>query len=157
MPERMDKSKISDELEQLQLEEARERIAEIHSKRNQRANRSRMVQASLADSAARQELLQSRCAHRKGGKGVAMLYQGNDTNFAVVKHILSHGPLIVVCQRCSKIWRPPNKALNRKGATPEERKEYRRLYEEYQWAVNLPTDNETSGTKLFEFHNEDAA
>jgi hypothetical protein len=157
MPEKLDKSKITEELEQLQLQEAKERLAESAARRNQRANRARMVQTSLESRAKREALTQSRCAHRKGGKGVGMLFQGNDANFAVVKHILSHGPLIVVCQRCSKLWEPPNKALNSRKASPEERKEYKRLWEEYQWAVNLPTDNETSGTKLFEFHSEDAA
>lgn len=157
MPERMDKAKISDELEQLQLEEVRERIQEMRNKKTSSLNRKRMVQASLADTDMRHQLMQSRCAHRKGGKGVSMLFQGNDANYAVVKHILSHGPMLVVCQRCWKLWLPPDKAMNRKGATPEERRDYKRLYEEYQWAVNLPTDNETSGSKLFEFHTEDAA
>ena len=154
MPER---SKLTEELEQLQIEEVKERLADSAQKRNQRINRGRMVQASLEDTARRQKYLQSRCAHRKGGKGVAMLYQGNDANFAVVKHILSHGPLIVICQRCSKLWEPPDKKMNSRKATPEQRQEYKKLWEEYQWAVNLPTDNETSGTKLFEFHSEDAA
>jgi hypothetical protein len=154
MPEKLDRSKIAEELELMQLQEAKERLEDRAAQKNQRANRSRMVQASLEDTARRHAFMQSRCAHRKGGKGVAMLFQGNDANFAVVKHILSHGPMLVVCQRCWKVWLPPNKALNRKGATPEDRKEYKRLYEEYQWAVNLPTDNETSGTKLFEFHEE---
>ena len=152
-----DKTTITQELELLQLEETKERLQERRDRKNQSANRRRMVQRSLRDTNQRRALLQSRCAHRKGGKGVEMLYQGNDTNFAVIKHILSHGPLIVICQRCGKLWEPPDKALNAKGASSEDRREYKRLYQEYQWAVNLPTDNETSGSKLFEFHDEDAA
>jgi hypothetical protein len=101
--------------------------------------------------------IQNRCAHRKGGKGVAMLYQGNDSNYAVIKHTLSHGATIVVCQRCTKVWEPPPRNLIRKGATAEDRAEYKRLAEEYQWALNLPTDNEPSGTVLFAFHQPDAA
>ena len=152
-----ERSKIAEELELLQLEEAKERLQERRDRKNQSANRRHMVQASLKDTAMRRALTQSRCVHRKGGKGVAGLFNGNDQNFAVIKHILSHGPLIVICQRCGKLWEPPDKALNAKGASSENRREYKRLWDEYQYAINLPTDNETSGSKLFEFHNEDAA
>ena len=157
MPEKLDKTKITEELELLQLEEARAQAQERRDRKNQSANRRHMVQASLRDTDKRRKYTQSRCAHRKGGKGYQELYSGNDHNFAVIKHILSHGPLIVICQRCGRLWEPPDKALNSRKAEPEDRKEYKRLWDEYQWAINLPTDNETSGTKLFEFHNEDAA
>jgi hypothetical protein len=86
-----------------------------------------------------------------------MLYQGNDPNYAVIKHTLSHGPVIVVCQRCTKVWEPPPRELVAKGATPEMRAEYRGLLEQYRWALNLPTDNEPSGTVLFAFTEEPAA
>ncbi len=92
------------------------------------------------------------------GKGVEMLSRGNDHNYAVVKHQLCHGPIIIICQRCSKVVEPPPLELNTKKATAEQKAEYRRLYEEYQWWLNLPTDNEMSGTQLFVItNNEDAA
>jgi len=155
MAERMDKKQITDELEQLQLEETKERVAQIRRVRAMRENRMRTRQLALAKNAAIQKAAEDNCAHRKGGKGKEMWFSGNDSNYAVVKHILSHGPMIVICQRCNKVWEPPPLAL-RSGST-EDRREYKRLYVEYQAAVNLPTDNETSGARLFEFTSERAA
>lgn len=153
--QRLDKAKINDELEQLQLEETRERVAQIRRIRAMRENRMRTRQLALAKNNAIQKAAEENCAHRKGGKGKEMWFSGNDSNFAVVKHILSHGPMIVLCQRCNKVWEPPPTAL-RNGDT-EEKREYKRLYIEYQKAVNYPTDNETSGARLFEFTSDRAA
>jgi hypothetical protein len=157
MPEKLDKAKVTEQLEQLQLEEALANAETRRSRTAERRNRVQAIERSLTEGNARQRDIQSRCAHRKGGKGVAMLYQGNDSNYAVIKHTLSHGPTIVICQRCAKLWEPPDKKLIAKGATTEQRAEYRRLAQEYQWALNLPTDNEPSGTVLFAIHEESAA
>lgn len=142
--EKLNRDAILSELEQLQLEETRERVAEMRQRRAAKlgriANRQRDIK-SFNDKRAAQ---QAGCWHRKGGKGVEMLSHGNDANYAVVKHTLSHGPLIVICQRCTKEWAQPPIALRKENPA-----EYRRLYDEYQWAVNLPTDNEPSGTQLF--------
>jgi hypothetical protein len=147
--QRLDKAKINDELEQLQLEETRERVASMRRLKAARENRMQTRQAALAKNNAIQKAAEANCAHRKGGKGKEMWFSGNDSNFAVVKHILSHGPMIVICQRCNKLWEPPPTAL--RNGTADERRDYKRLYIEYQAAVNLPTDNETSGARLFEF------
>ena len=146
------------ELEQLNLDEARERAAQRVNARTQRANRMRALERSMTDNEARQRDIQSRCAHKKGGKGVGGLYSGNDANYAIIKHTLSHGPTICICQRCRRKWEPPNKALIAKGtATPETRALYRSQAEDYNWAMNAPTDNEPSGSALFAFSSEEAA
>jgi hypothetical protein len=145
------------ELEQLNLDEARERAADRVSKRAQRTARMKSMERSLKDNDARQKDIQSRCFHKKGGKGVGMLYQGNDSNYAIIKHTLSHGPTILLCQRCKKQWDPPDRSLIGKGATAESRALYRRQAEEYQWAMNAPTDNEPSGTVLFAFSEPEPA
>jgi hypothetical protein len=139
------------ELDQLNLDEARERAAERIQMRDQKARRRQSVEQSIRNNTANQKNIQSRCVHKKGGRGVSMFYQGNDSNYAIVKHTLSHGPTICVCQRCWKVWEPAPRELIAKGATPEMRAEYRRLAEEYQWAMNAPTDNEPSGSVLFAF------
>jgi hypothetical protein len=158
MPEeKLDRAKIQAEMEALQLEKMREDVRTIRSTREARKARTLALQNSLRDTTLRQKLIQSRCAHRKGGKGVGMLFSGNDANYAVVKFTLSHGPTIVVCQRCIRLWEPPDRKLVRRGASPEERAEYKRQMDEYQWAMNLPTDNEPGGTKLFEIYRDDAA
>lgn len=145
------------ELEQLQLEETRERVRLIRNSRLQRENRKKALEKQLRDNNALQKASQDACVHRKGGKGKEMWFAGNDSNHAVVKHILSHGPLIVVCQRCGKVWEPPPRELIARGSSAEDRAEYKRLYKDYQAAVAFPTDNETSGARLFEIHREDVA
>jgi hypothetical protein len=145
----LDKKSITDELEALQLEETRERVEEMRNNRAARHLRAERRNVDLLDARARQEAIQANCWHKKGGKGVQQLAHGNDHNYAVIKHTLSHGPMIVLCQRCSKVWEPPDTALNARKASVEDKALYRKLYEEYQWAVNLPTDNEPSGTQLF--------
>jgi hypothetical protein len=152
-----DKSKITEELEALQLEEAREIAVDRRNARADRANRSRAIEASLKRDRQNQERIQAACVHRKGGKGTSQLYQGNDHNYALITHTLSHGITIVVCQRCSRIWEPPV-ALEKK-ATPEQKAKYRADMMEYRRVLNLPTDNEPSGTTLFAFSapDEDAA
>jgi len=152
-----DKKQIQDELEQLQLEEARENAEQRRLARASRESRMRALELSLKRDRANQARIQAGCVHRKGGKGTAQLYQGNDANYAVVTHTLSHGPTIVVCQRCGKIWEPPE--MLSKKATPEQKAQYKENLHEYRRALNFPTDNEPSGTVLFQFTplDEDAA
>lgn len=146
MPE---KSNAAAELEALQLEEAREVAQDRARRRAAKATRIRAIQESLKQDNKNQERIQAICQHRKGGKGVAQMYMGNDANYAVVTHHLSYGPTIVLCQRCGKLWRAPE-ALPKK-ATPEQRAKYREDLAEYRRALNFPTDNEPSGAVLFAF------
>lgn len=147
----------SEELEQLQIEELKASALERQQTRRERANRAAMTTQALASNEARQKDIQSRCYHKKGGKGVQMLFQGNDSDYALVKHTLSHGPMIVICSRCARVWEKP--ARLPKTATAEEKTAYRIQLEEFQWAINAPTDNEPSGTNLFEIvrYDENAA
>ena len=148
----MPEPKLS-ELEQLQLDEAREAAQERRANRIQRDNRIAAMEISVKRDQFNRARTQAGCVHRKGGKGVPQLHQGNDTNYAVVTHTLSHGPTIVVCQRCGKLWEPPAK-LSRK-ATAEDKTKYREDFAEYRRALSLPTDNEPSGTTLFAFSEPD--
>ena len=137
------------ELEMLQLEETRYKIRDLRSAESMRQTRARSVANSLRIDAARQAQIQAGCAHKKGGKGVEAIYRGNDANYAVIKHQLPHGPIIVVCQRCIKLWVEPPIELNARGATVEMKRLYARLMKEYREALAFPTDNETSGSQLF--------
>lgn len=147
------KSKATEELESLQLEEARDAAEQRKQKRTGRAARARGIEAALRRDRFHQEQIQAACQHRKGGKGTSQMYAGNDPNYALVTHTLSHGPTIVICQRCGKLWRPPE-PLPRKH-TAEQRAQYRTEVAEYRRALNLPTDNEPSGTVLFGFTPND--
>jgi len=150
-----DRKQIQDELEDLQLQEAREAADARKLKRVERDSKIRAMEASLRRDRANQERIQAACVHRKGGRGTAQMYQGNDANYAVVTHTYAHGPTHVICQRCGRIWREPE-PLSKK-ATPEQKAKYREEMAEYRRARNFPTDNEPSGTVLFQFtpFNED--
>jgi hypothetical protein len=153
----LDRKSITEELENLQLEETRDRVETMRRMRDARLHRAARRNQDLKDARSMQESIQAGCWHKKGGKGVAQLHQGSDAHYAVIKHVLSHGPMVVICQRCFKLWEPPPVALNARKASVEDKALYKQLYAEYQWAVNLPTDNETSGTQLFVFTTEQVA
>jgi hypothetical protein len=144
MAEKLNREAIMSELETLQLEETRERVEEMRQKRASKRQRAANRQRDIASANEMQRRRVAGCWHKKGGKGVEMLAHGNDANYAVVKHTLSHGPKIVLCQRCYNVWEPPPLELRKSNPA-----EYKRLWDEYQWALNLPTDNEESGTQLF--------
>lgn len=137
------------ELEALQLEETRYRVQQLRNIQQNRETRRKAIEDALRDEQKDMETAQSACWHKKGGMGTENLLRGNDALYAVVKHILPHGVMIVVCQRCAKLWAPPDPALASRGATVEERKLYARLLTEYREAVAYPTDNTTSGSQLY--------
>jgi hypothetical protein len=137
------------ELEALQLAELREVAEERKNARAARVRQLRTVAMALKATDDAKLNLQSQCAHRKGGKNLDQFFSGNDSNYAVVKHTLSHGPTIVICQRCQKVWEPP-KALN-PDATKAQREMWDAEMREYRIALSYPTDNEPSGSVLFDF------
>ena len=146
---------MEDELKQLQLEEARAAAGDRKQKRSSRENKIRAIEFSLKREREQRKRIQDGCVHRKGGKGKDGIHNGNDGNYAVITHTLSHGPTIVVCQRCGKLWEPPAKLA--KNASKEQRDQYRADMAEYRRALALPTDNEPSGTVLFGFTSDEAA
>ena len=150
-------SKMREDLERMQLEELYENARQREKRKLGVEARKKRVEASIATQERTERGRQAICKHRKGGKGLAGLFNGSDANFALITHTLSHGPTVVYCMRCSKRWEPPNPALNSKKATDEQRTLYMKQYEEYLWARNAPTDNEPSGTVIFEFQKEAAA
>jgi hypothetical protein len=150
MPER----NINAELEQLQLEEAREAAEQRKQKRMYRAQRLQAIEDMLKRDQANRARIQASCQHRKGGKGTAQMYMGNDQNYAVVTHHCSSGSgSIVICQRCGKLWGPPEPLA--KKATAEQKAQYRLDLAEYRRALNFPTDNEPSGSVLFTYTRAD--
>jgi hypothetical protein len=145
--ERQEANAIVGELESLTLEETRERVYAARALREQRQrNREHMARIILNNQRVEQAT-QEDCWHKKGGKGLTGLNRGDDTKYAVVKHQLGHGPIIVICQRCRKIWRKPKPLA--KGASQEERRVYREAIKDYNAALNFPTDNVMSGNQLF--------
>lgn len=140
--------KKQDELLALQLEEALAVAQDRRQRRGSRENKIQAIEFSLKRDREQLERTQAACAHRKGGKGKDGVFNGNDASYAVITHTLSHGPTIVVCQRCGKIWEAPDKLP--KKSTQEQRDKWLAQTNEYRRALALPTDNEPSGTVIFE-------
>ena len=146
MPTEIERNRA--ELESLQLAELREQAMERKSARAARVRQLQTVAMALKMTENSKLYLQSRCAHRKGGKNLDQFFEGNDSNFAVIKHTLSHGPTIVLCQRCQKLWEAP--AQLNPDATKEQRVAWDAEMTEYRRALALPTDNEPSGAVIFD-------
>lgn len=147
----MAENKNMSELELLELEEKRLRVESLRfTVENERARREqilrahKMQQESLDQALKAVQAEQAFCKHKKGGKNLEGVLNGNDTNYSVQKHTYPWGELTVICTRCGKEWRKPSEAL--KASDP---KEWRRQNTEYLEAVNFPTDNEPSGTQIF--------
>jgi hypothetical protein len=149
MGNEIDRKKVTEEFESLQLEETRYRVQQLRGDQQRRLIRARSVETSLSSDRQREHETQSRCTHKKGGRGVEMMFSGNDSNYAVIKHTLPTGETIVACQRCIRLWRKPDAELNQRGASLEDRKTYARQMKDYREALAFPTDNEPSGSQLF--------
>lgn len=149
MGNEQDKKKVADELESLQLEETRFRVQRMRSAQQMQNVRKESIAVSLQRASVADANRHAQCWHKKGGMGVENMFRGNDANYAVIKNQRADGVIIIICQRCDALWEPPDPALNRRGASVEDRKLYAKQLKEYQWALNLPTDNTMSGSQLF--------
>ncbi len=123
----------------LDLELKREKVRKIREERQFKLEESREKMQSIRDLLEQRKRLQRNCNHRKGGRGAGAVLngQGMDTNYAVIRHMLPSGALMILCQRCGQeeYSRDP---LTGKPAT-----------EQYEKFANFPTDNQTSGSCLF--------
>jgi hypothetical protein len=94
---------------------------------------------------------QNTCNHKKGGQGAQGLLkgQGDDSQYAVIKHTFSHGDTWVICLRCKKAWKPPVRSRFPAGDAGSAL--YLGKVAEYQAALNFQTRNSPSGSVMFKF------
>lgn len=117
---------------------------------NERARRAGIIQAhkvqqaSLDDFNAKVKEQQATCKHKKGGKNMEGILNGNDANYSVIQHTYPWGQTDVICTRCGKEWPQPSLTLRK-----ENPKEYKRLFAIWKEAMQLPTDNEPAGSQIF--------
>lgn len=133
-------SDLDREMAELDLEIKREQVQKI---RAQKADKKAMLDARRAAAAAeianRDYLRYHQCTHRKGGRGhnAVLGGQGNDTNFAVIHHILPSGRHMILCQRCGSEEYGPDPLTGEKET------------QRYQEFRRFQTDNTASGSSLF--------
>lgn len=129
------------------LQDLEERLAERELKRETKRQRSITNGETLKQLARGDEAAQKRCNHKKGGNGANGVIggQGDDSQYAVLKHIFANGDMWIRCLRCGKSWKPP---INTFYKTTEL---YLKAVAEYEAAVNFQTRNTTSGSIQFRF------
>ncbi len=129
------------------LQDVEERLAERELKRENKRQRSLTNGQTLKQLAQNDTAAQKRCNHRKGGNGAqgVVAGQGDDSQYAVLKHTFANGDMWVRCLRCGKTWKPPVKEDYESEAL------FLKAVVEYETAVNFQTRNMPSGSVTFRF------
>ena len=132
---------------QANLQDLQERLAERELKRETKRQRSLTNGQTLKQLSANDRAMQKRCNHKKGGNGAQGVVggQGDDSQYAVLKHTFANGDMWVRCLRCGKTWKP----VLRKDFPTDEL--YLAAVAEYQAAINFQTRNVPSGSCQFRF------
>lgn len=139
-------------VQQANLQDIQERLAERELAREQKRQKSLSNGLILKQNAAAETAHQRKCNHRKGGNGAAGVVggQGDDTQYAVLKHTFANGDMWVRCLRCGKTWKPPVREL---FALEEE---YLKAIVAYETAINFQTRNVPSASVQFRFSDNGA-
>lgn len=129
------------------LQDVKERLAERELKRADRGQKAKTNGQVLAQNKAAETQAQARCNHQKGGNGAAGVIggQGDDSQYAVLKHTFANGDMWVRCLRCGQTWKPVKKEW---FANVED---YVTALTEYQTAVKFQTRNSPSASIPFRF------
>jgi hypothetical protein len=130
---------------QANLEDLQERLAERQLKRKSRDGVFRGHGANLKQDAINRRAKQELCNHRKGGDGANGVIggQGDDMQYAILRHVMGNGDIWVRCLRCGKTWKYP---LASQYTTKEE---FQAALKEYNEMLKCQTRNHTSGTHTF--------
>jgi hypothetical protein len=128
------------------LQDVRERLAERQMVRETKFQRAYTNGQTITQNNDAIKQRQDNCNHRKGGNGLQGLQgHGDDSQYAVYKHMFCNGDIWVRCLRCSKFWRPPVETWY------EKKEDYFIAFQEYQAALNFQTRNVSSGSYVFKF------
>lgn len=143
----LESAKLKLELDKANLVDMRERLAERELKREnirQEAYTKGSTIKATKDGEARQ---QAHCNHKKGGNGAAGVVggQGDDSQYAVLKHTFANGDTWVRCLRCGKTWKPPVKSEHASQVT------FDAALAIYKEALNFQTRNVPSKGVIFQF------
>jgi hypothetical protein len=149
------------ESKKLEVEEKKANIVDLNERLQERqVQRENKLQRSITNGQTLIQLrnikkqVQNRCNHRKGGNGAEGVIggQGDDNQYAVLKHKFANSDTWVRCLRCGKTWKPPVRTP--KYGPPLTEEEYIKQYTEYQTALQFPTRNVPSGGITFGFSDQ---
>lgn len=150
------------EAKKLELIDLRDRIDERKMKKENKDSRTKSNGAVLKANASQLKAAQARCNHKKGGNGAEGLIQGqgDDPQYAVMKHQFGNGDVWVRCLRCAKTWKPPIEDdyffdENGVSVTPEEgtfsQAKFDAAARDYDAALQFQTRNVMSGSIQYRF------
>lgn len=157
------------ELKQLEIAERRANLQDIKERLNEReVTRQTKTQRAVTNGQAINATKtawasqQSRCNHRKGGNGADGIVagQGDDAQYAVIKHRMQNGDVWVRCLRCGKTWKPPIEEdfyfdKNGKSVAVQDgtfdKEAFQNAVREYTAAVAFQTRNSMSGSITFQY------
>lgn len=105
----LESAKLELQLKQANLVDMQERLQERELKRANVRQEAYTKGSTLAALASNKATNQKRCNHKKGGNGAHGVVggQGDDSQYAVLKHTFANGDTWVKCLRCHKTWKPP--------------------------------------------------
>ena len=129
------------------VQDLEERLAERELKRETIKQRSRINGETLKQLNKNDLSMQLRCNHKKGGNGANGVIggQGDDSQYAVMKHTFANGDMWIRCLRCGKTWKP----VLRESFKSDEL--YLKAVAQYEAAVNFQTRNVPSSSIQFRF------
>jgi hypothetical protein len=150
------------EAKKLELLDIRDRVDDRQMKRDNREQRTRANGQVLDNNLAQRRAVQEQCNHRKGGNGLEGFAsgQGDDPQYAVLKHQFLNSDVWVRCLRCGKWWKPPVEssfyfdARGREVASKDgkfDAEKFAQAKAEYAIALKFPTRNSMSGSYQFKF------
>lgn len=143
----LEAKRLEVEYQKANLVDMQERLQERELKRENSRARGRINGEVLASTKANHDRVMERCNHRKGGNGQAGVVsgQGDDSQYAVLKHTFPNGDMWVRCLRCGKTWKPPVESVY------PTKEAYLKDVAEYHAAVNFSTRNVPSSSIAFKF------
>ena len=105
----LEEKQLAVKFQKANLVDMEERLAERELKREARCQDAQSRGAALTVKAKNEATQQSNCNHKKGGNGAQGVVggQGDDSQYAVLKHTFANGDTWVRCLRCGKTWKPP--------------------------------------------------
>lgn len=150
------------EAKKLELLDIKDRVDDRQMKRDNKDQRTRANGTVLENNLLQRKAAQAQCNHKKGGNGLEGFVsgQGDDPQYAIIKHQFLNGDIWVRCLRCGKTWKPPVEESfffnsNGREVAPKDGKFDKDAFEtaqvEYKRALAFQTRNSMSGSYQFRF------
>jgi hypothetical protein len=144
----LEEKQLAVKFQKANLVDMEERLAERELKRESRRQDAQSKGAALSVKAKNEATQQSNCNHKKGGNGAQGVVggQGDDSQYAVLKHTFANGDTWVRCLRCGKTWKPPVKSDFKNNAEG-----YTAAMNVYKAALQFQTRNVPSKGIVFSY------